>query len=54
MPISRKVPGPGVLRNTAKLAGVLSEGMLVCAEDAEGNLALMTPEKAMPSGAEIC
>ena len=38
----------------AKLAGVLSEGMLLCAEDAEGNLSLMTPEKAMPSGAEIC
>ena len=38
----------------AKLAGVLSEGMLLCAEDAEGNLALMTQEKAMPSGAEIC
>ena len=38
----------------AKLAGVLSEGMLLCAEDAEGNLALMTPEKAMPAGAEIC
>ena len=38
----------------AKLAGVLSEGMLLCAEDAEGNLALMTPEKDMPSGAEIC
>lgn len=38
----------------AKLAGVLSEGMLLCAEDAEGNLALMTPEKPMPSGAEIC
>lgn len=38
----------------AKLAGVLSEGMLLCAEDAEGNLALMTPEKEMPSGAEIC
>ncbi len=38
----------------AKLAGVLSEGMFLCAEDAEGNLALMTPEKAMPSGAEIC
>ena len=37
----------------AKLAGVLSEGMLLCAEDAEGNLALMTPEKDMPSGAEI-
>lgn len=37
----------------AKLAGVLSEGMLLCAEDAEGNLALMTPEKNMPSGAEI-
>ena len=37
----------------AKLAGVLSEGMLLCAEDAEGNLALMTPEKDMPAGAEI-
>ncbi len=37
----------------AKLAGVLSEGMLLCAEDAEGNLALMTPEKEMPAGAEI-
>ncbi len=38
----------------AKLAGVLSEGMLLCAEDADGNLALMTPEKNMPTGAEIC
>ena len=38
----------------AKLAGVMSEGMLLCAEDADGNLALMTPEKNMPSGAEIC
>lgn len=38
----------------AKLAGVLSEGMLLCAEDAEGNLSLMTPEKPMPAGAEIC
>ena len=38
----------------AKLAGVLSEGMLLCAEDTDGNLALMTPEKPMPSGAEIC
>ena len=37
----------------AKLAGVLSEGMLLCAEDADGNLALMTPEKNMPAGAEI-
>lgn len=37
----------------AKLAGVLSEGMLLCAEDADGNLALMTPEREMPSGAEI-
>lgn len=37
----------------AKLAGVLSEGMLLCAEDTDGNLALMTPEKEMPSGAEI-
>lgn len=38
----------------AKLAGVLSEGMLLCAEDEQGNLALMTPEKEMPAGAEIC
>ena len=38
----------------AKLAGVLSEGMLLCAEDAEGNLVLVTPEKNMPAGAEIC
>ena len=38
----------------AKLAGVLSEGMLLCAEDADGNLALVTPEKNMPAGAEIC
>ena len=38
----------------AKLAGVLSEGMLLCAEDENGELALMTPDKAMPSGAEIC
>lgn len=38
----------------ATLAGVLSEGMLLCAEDADGNLALMKPEKEMPAGAEIC
>ena len=38
----------------AKLAGVMSEGMILCAEDAEGNLALVTPEKNMPAGAEIC
>lgn len=38
----------------AKLAGVLSEGMLLCAEDEKGELALMVPEKKMPSGAEIC
>ncbi len=38
----------------AKLAGVLSEGMLLCAENAEGELALVVPEKEMPSGAEIC
>lgn len=37
----------------AKLAGVLSEGMLLCAEDAKGNLSLLTPEKDMPNGAEI-
>lgn len=38
----------------AKLAGVMSEGMLLCAEDEEGNLSLMVPEKPMPAGAEIC
>ena len=38
----------------AKLAGVLSEGMLLCAEDADGNLSLIVPEKEMPAGAEIC
>jgi len=38
----------------AKLAGVMSEGMILCAEDAEGNLSLMVPEKKMPAGAEIC
>lgn len=38
----------------ATLAGIVSEGMLLCAEDAEGNLALMVPEKEMPAGAEIC
>lgn len=38
----------------AKLAGILSEGMILCAEDAEGNLSLVVPEKEMPSGAEIC
>lgn len=38
----------------ATLAGVVSEGMLLCAEDAEGKLALVSPEKPMPSGAEIC
>ena len=38
----------------AKLAGIMSEGMILCAEDADGNLALMAPEKEMPAGAEIC
>ncbi len=38
----------------AKLAGMMSEGMLLCAEDMDGNLALMKPEKDMPAGAEIC
>ncbi len=38
----------------AKLAGLMSEGMILCAEDAEGNLSLMIPEKEMPAGAEIC
>ena len=45
-----------VLVNLAprEMAGMVSEGMLLCAEDADGNLALMTPEKMMPAGAEIC
>ena len=38
----------------ATLAGVVSEGMLLCAEDEEGNLSLMVTEKDMPSGEEIC
>ena len=38
----------------AKLAGILSEGMILCAENAEGELAIMVPEKKMPAGAEIC
>ena len=38
----------------AKLAGILSEGMILCAEDADGNLSLMVPEKELPAGAEIC
>ena len=38
----------------ATLAGIVSEGMLLCAEDEEGKLALVIPEKEMPSGAEIC
>ena len=37
-----------------KIRGLVSEGMLLCAEDAQGNLALLTPEKEMPAGAEIC
>ena len=37
-----------------EIAGMTSEGMLLCAEDAEGKLALMTPERPMPAGAEIC
>jgi methionyl-tRNA synthetase len=38
----------------AKLAGIMSEGMILCAEDADGNLSLMVPEREMPAGAEIC
>ena len=52
------MPGKRVMVLTnlkpAKLAGIVSEGMLLCAEDADGNLSLMTPEKTMPAGAEIC
>ena len=51
--VGKKVMGLVNLK-PAKLAGVLSEGMLLCAEDAEGNLALVSPEKPMPAGAEIC
>ena len=38
----------------AKLAGIMSEGMILCAEDADGHLALLTPDREMPAGAEIC
>ena len=38
----------------AKLAGVVSEGMILCAEGEDGKLALMTPDKEVPAGAEIC
>ena len=38
----------------AKLAGILSEGMILCAEDAEGNVCVVSPEKNMPAGSEIC
>ena len=38
----------------AKLAGILSEGMILCAEDAEGNVCVASPEKNMPTGSEIC
>ncbi len=37
-----------------EIAGMMSEGMLLCAEDADGKLSLMTPERLMPAGAEIC
>ena len=46
-----------VITNLAprKLAGMESNGMLLCAEDDEGRLALMTPaDSAVKSGAEIC
>ena len=39
---------------TAKLAGIDSEGMILCAEDPDGGLSLMVPEKDMPAGAEVC
>ena len=39
---------------TAKLAGIESEGMILCAEDPDGNLSLMVPEKDLPAGSEIC
>ena len=38
----------------AKLAGILSEGMILCAEDADGNVCVVSPEKNMPAGSEIC
>ena len=50
--VGKKVMGVTNLK-PAKLAGVVSEGMILCAEDAEGNLSLMVPEKKMPAGAEI-
>ena len=54
MPLKREDLRKRAEEKAAKLAGVLSEGMILCAEDAEGNLALVTPEKNMPAGAEIC
>ena len=38
----------------AKLAGILSEGMILCAEDEQGKMSLVVPEKDMPAGSEIC
>ena len=51
--VGKKVRGR-VNMKPAKRAGGLSEGMLLCAEDADGNLSLKVPEKEMPAGAEIC
>ena len=51
--VGRKVMVVANLKS-AKLAGMLSEGMILCAEDGNGTLSLMTPDKDMPSGSEIC
>ena len=52
--VGKESYGTCELKNQTKLAGVLSEGMLLCAENDKGELALVTPDKDMPAGAEIC
>ncbi len=37
----------------AKLCGIVSEGMIICAEDSEGKLAFLTPEKDIADGSQI-
>ena len=53
-PMNKAIELYHLTKQLQKNGGILSEGMILCAEDAEGNLALMTPEKDMPAGAEIC
>ncbi len=37
----------------AKLRGIVSEGMILCADDGKGNLCVVSPEKAMLPGSEV-